>query len=186
MKNNSTVNINKLKLELKKGSTVALQKLHKRYAGKLYYFINAYTHNTQVTEELVQDVFIRLWYNRKNLKSTLSLQSYIYTIAKNLSIDFLRKQVNTPLHLDNINRNKLTSYNNAETEIISIEEKAVIDNAIENLSSRKKEVFRMHRFEKKTYKVIAEELQISVSAVEKNISSALSELRFKLTEKNIS
>ncbi len=178
-------NIALIKRELRKGNPSALRKLYEIHAKKLFLFINSYTHNIQVSEELVQDVFVRLWNNRNNIKLNSSFNSYLYTIAKNLAIDFLRKKMNAPVHLPLIKKNELTSFNKGEVEIISIEERSAIYREIEKLSPRKKEVFKMHWFEKKTYKVIAEELKISVSAVEKNISSALSELRYKLSEKNI-
>jgi len=178
-------NIERIKTGLKNGNPFALKKLYDLHSKKLFFFINAYTRNTLVTEELVQDVFIRLWKNRNNIKAGNSYTSYIYTIAKNLAIDFLRKKEIKPVRFENVNKNELGNFYNAEVEIISIEERTAIYRAIEKLSPRKKEVCKMHWFEKKTYKAIAEELKISVSAVEKNISAALSELRYKLSEKNI-
>jgi len=176
----------KIIIGLKKNNAEALKMLHSIYSKKIFYFIYSYTHNTEITEELVQDVFVKLWNNRRTLKKLSSLKNYIYTIAKNLTIDFLRKRKKVLIiPIDTIVGEEIVSKNFGEEKIISLERIGYIHRIIERLSPRKKEVFKMQRFEKLTYKAISEKLEISVSAVEKNMSSALKEIRHNLIENNI-
>lgn len=72
--------------ELKNGSVPALERIFNLYSVKLFYFINSYIRNKEISEELTQDVFIRLWENKHNLKTSFSINNYLYTIAKNLCI----------------------------------------------------------------------------------------------------
>ncbi len=175
----------KIIIELKKSNAKALKKLHSIYSKKIFYFIYSYTRSTEITEELVQDVFLKLWNKRKSLKELSSLNNYIYTIAKNLTIDFLRKKKNAIIiPIDSVEEEVVTK-NSGETKIAFLEKKALIYKAITRLSPRKKEVFKMQRFEKLTYKAISEKLEISVSAVEKNMSSALKELKHNTLENNL-
>lgn len=170
--------------DFKKGNISAFKEICSLYGKKLFYFINAYTNNREVTEEIVQDVFIKLWYVKEKIDTSLSINSYIYTIAKNLSIDYLRMQRFKVFSIDSIVEREL-SHNNEGEEIINYEEENnLIRQAIMNLSPRKKEVFTLHRFERLTYHEIAQRLGISVSAVEKNISASLQDIRKYISKKS--
>jgi len=166
--------------DLREGNPSALKKIYKLYYSRLFFFINAYTHNNEITEELLQDVFLKLWNNRENIYSSQSIVNYIYTIARNHAIDHIRKNRVKIFSIDIIQGKEYSEGNKGEEEVLYSEEEKRINKAINNLSPRKKEVFELHRVENFTYKEIAERLGISVSAVEKNISSAIKELRLKI------
>ncbi|MGD8779135.1 MAG: RNA polymerase sigma-70 factor [Ignavibacteria bacterium] len=171
--------------ELKQGSTDALRKVHELFKKKLFCFVYSYTRNAEISEELVQDVFIRIWKNRQTLDPASSINNYIYTIAKNLTIDYLRKKKGEVISLESVKENEISSGHEGELKIISREDEATVNKVIDKLSQRKKEVFKMHRFEQMTYREIAVKLDVSLSAVEKNISSALREIRESLAEKDL-
>ncbi|MDR3625813.1 MAG: sigma-70 family RNA polymerase sigma factor [Ignavibacteriaceae bacterium] len=171
-------------LELKKGSTLALRVIYNFYSKKIFFFINSYTYNKEISEELVQDVFIRLWNNRETIEIDSSINSYIYTIAKNMAIDFIRKKRIVILPIDSVNQMEISNYNDGELKVITEQEESLIKHAIDSLPLRQKEVFELHRNYNLTYKQISTILDISVSAVEKNISSALKKLKFYLQKKN--
>jgi RNA polymerase sigma-70 factor, ECF subfamily len=169
--------------ELKNGSVPALERIFNLYSSKLFYFINSYIRNKEISEELTQDVFIRLWENKHNLINSPSINNYLYTIAKNLCIDYIRKKKIHILPIDSIiDESDFSQKNEGDIKISSIEEIDLINKAIERLSPRKQEIFRMHRFDKIAYQQIAEKLGISVSAVEKQISSALTDIQKYLSE----
>jgi len=172
-------------IELKGGSTSALKEIYTLYSKKIFYFINSYTYNKEITEELVQDVFIRLWNNRKSIDADSSINSYIYTIAKNLAIDFIRKKKVIILPIDSVNQSEISNNNEGELQIIIEQEENILKEAINSLPVRQKEVFELHRNYDLSYKQIAAILNISVSAVEKNISSALKKLKSIMLKKKI-
>jgi RNA polymerase sigma-70 factor (ECF subfamily) len=171
-------------LELKCGNTSALKKIYNIYGSKLFFFINSYTRNKEISEELVQDVFIKLWNNREKLETSKSITSFIYTIAKNHAIDYIRKYNVKIYSIDFINEIDYSQGNFGEEKLIYDEEEKFITDAINQLSPRKREVFELNRNEKLTYMQIARQLGISISAVEKNISSALKEIKNYISKKS--
>jgi RNA polymerase sigma-70 factor (family 1) len=172
-------------LELKRGSTSALRVIYNLYSKRIFFFINSYTYNKEISEELVQDVFVKLWNNRKSLKTNASVKSYIYTIAKNLAIDFIRKKRMVILPIDSVNQMEISNNNEGELKLIIEQEESLLKQAVDNLPFRQKEVFELHRNYDLSYKQISEILDISVSAVEKNISSALKKLKYSLLKKKL-
>ena len=169
--------------DLKKGKVSALEKIFKLYNKRLYYFINSYTRDKNVSEELVGDVFIKLWNNREKINTSLSINNYLYTIAKNLAIDYISRKKLKIFYIDNINEIEIAHSNEGEQNIVYSETEKIINEALNRLADRKKEIFLLHRIDKLTYKQISSQVGISISAVEKNISSALKSIQ-KFLEKN--
>lgn len=126
--------------------------------------------------DMVQDCFMRLWKNC-NIVKYEQLGSYLFSIAKNLKIDHYRKQSV---------RLKYRATDNHKRELedgqfaLELEEfKNVLTDTIEAMPAGSKEVFLLHRFNKMSYKEIAESLEIGVKAVEKRMHTALSILAKK-------
>lgn len=171
-------------LELKNGSTSALKKIYQFYGNKIFHFINSYTRNREISEELVQDIFIKLWNYREKLETSKSIKSFIYAIAKNHVIDFIRKPDVKIFSIDSVHEQRLTEGNMGEESLIFAEEEKIIFEAMASLSPRKRQIFELNRIENLTYKQIAERLGISVSAVEKSISSALKDIKNHISKKS--
>lgn len=169
--------------ELRKGSVSTFEMVYKIYCKKLFFFINSYTRNNETSEEILQDVFVKLWEKKESLDLSLSLNSYIYTIAKNLAIDFIRKKRVKIFPIENVEEKNISCDNEGEKHLISIELDMLLEDAIGRLSERKQKIFKLHRFDKLTYKQIAQQLGISVSAVEKNISLALKTIQKHIAQK---
>ncbi len=164
-------------LKLKRGDTESLRKIYNLLRNQLISFLRGYMSDEENIQEIVQDVFVKLWENREKINSEESLLNYIYTIAKNHVVDVLRKHRLKLVEFDHIIENELENSNITSETIENKELEEIINKGINQLSDRKKEVFQLHRFEKLTYPEISKKLNISISAVEKNISSALKELR---------
>lgn len=80
--------------ELRNGSYQAFTQIYEAYADRLYSFVLKQLKNRSLTQDIVQDTFLRLWDNRNQLNSFGNLQAFIFTIAKHQVIDYFRKQVN--------------------------------------------------------------------------------------------
>lgn len=131
--------------------------------------------NKDQAEDLVQEAFIKLWQNC-NAVPLEKAKSYIYTIANNGSLNEIAHQKVVLQYEKNFSGFDKTNKN---PEFI-LEEKQFEDKvlkAIENLNETQRVAFLMHRIDGKKYSEIAEELNISVKAVEKRIHLALVELR---------
>lgn len=77
--------------ELKKGSSQAFNTLFEKYNGKIYNFSLGYLNDREEAKEIVQDVFFKIWNAREDLSEEKSLDSYLFTIAKNTILNTIRK-----------------------------------------------------------------------------------------------
>lgn len=163
-----------LVLRIKNSDQSAYKELYYMYAEKLYGFLWRKISNEDLAKDLVQDLFFKLWQNRKNLDENQSIKAYLYRSANNLAIDHYRKK-------------KIFTSDSAE-EIqfgdydldLSFDVEAEILKEINKLPEMQKKVFLLSRFEELKYKEIAELLKISPKTVESHISKALAKLRVSL------
>lgn len=147
------------------------------YAKDLKRFLYFKFNDMTSAEDVLQETFIKLW-NNCNKVVYDKVKSYLYTIANNAFLD-IKKHENTVRKY----QKGYVEYNTSESpEFLMIEEEYLIkvENIIAGLTEKQRAVFILSRIEKKKYKQIAEELQISVKAVEKRMHSALVIMREKL------
>lgn len=131
--------------------------------------------NSEFAEDKTQEAFIKLWQNCKEVPLEKA-KSYIYTIAKNLTLNEIAHQ-KVVLEYQK-NETTLNTTNETPEYIIEQEEfKIKLEKAIQNINETQRTAFLMHRIDGKKYKEIAEELGISVKAVEKRIHLALLEIK---------
>lgn len=134
--------------------------------------------NKEQAEDLTQEVFIKLWQNCASVPIEKA-KSYIYTIANNSSLnEIAHKKV--VLEYENNFSGLDKTYENPEFILEEKQFKNKLLTAIEDLNETQRVAFLMHRIDGKKYSEIAEELNISVKAVEKRIHIALVELRKKI------
>lgn len=149
------------------------------YYKQLCIYAYHYVHDIEIAKELVQDAYIKLWGKILSDDNYSLLKSFLYTLVRNAALDHLR---HSKTHSEY--EQKILAYCNDEystfDEIIINELEEKITDAIEKLSPQCRKIFRMNRLENKTYKEIAKELQISVKAVEAQISKALLFLKSEL------
>jgi RNA polymerase sigma-70 factor (ECF subfamily) len=148
---------------------------------QLVFFANKYVGDYPLSEEIVQEVFVRFWLKRDSLEHESLVKSYLYRSVRNSSIDYLRR--------DKVERQRYNDYiyttdNRTELkDIISENElKLKIEIAVSQLPEQCKKIFLMSREEEMTYKEIAADLNLSVKTVEAHISRALKSLREQLEE----
>jgi RNA polymerase sigma-70 factor (ECF subfamily) len=165
--------------QIQKGQKSALEELFRLYYTPLVRFAYQKVQSSDVAEDLVQEVFFKLWNQRDSIRITTSLKSYLYTATKNLSLNELQK---TKRHAE-LNQ----VYSEQQEQYVpgmSEEDAAIwdqrIQEAVSTLPTRCQEVFRLSRFEGLTYQEIADSLNISPKTVENQMGKALSVLREKL------
>lgn len=131
--------------------------------------------NEEQAEDITQEAFIKLWQNCIDVPVEKA-KSYIYTIANNASLNVIAHQ-KVVLNYAKSNPKKETTNEDPEYLLEENQFKTKLLNAIQNLNETQRVAFLMHRIDGKKYAEIAEELCISVKAVEKRIHLALIELR---------
>jgi RNA polymerase sigma-70 factor (ECF subfamily) len=166
-------------LALKEGNLNAFNQVFDRYAKRLYRFSMGYLKSAENAEEIVQEVFLKIWNNREELIVQKSFDSYLFTIAKNGILNTIRKSKSEQAYL---NYAKLYPRKNVllDQELDFKElEKAYLE-AIAQLSPRRKEIFLLSREQSLSNAEIAKKMNISVKTVENQMTSALAEIRKNL------
>jgi RNA polymerase sigma-70 factor (family 1) len=162
--------------KLQKGDLDAFDQIFKKYGDRLFGFAFSYLKSKEETEGLVQDVFLKIWQNRKNLKKESSLKSYLFTIAyHNMCKLFRKKQIHEKF-LEEKGFSENTTINLEE----QLEYKATleqVDRLIERLSEKQRIIFIKSRKEGKSTREIAEEMNLAPGTVDNHISLALKFLR---------
>lgn len=133
--------------------------------------------NKDLSEDLVQSVFIKLWEKRNSITIHTSVKAYLFKSCHHQYLKHLRSLKGKPSRLDELKIETLYQLQLEEVEEYRREKIEAITSAIKNLSPKCREAFILHKFEHIKYSEIAEIMGISVKTVENHISKALSHLR---------
>lgn len=176
------LNNNILIENLKKGNEDAFVYLMNTYHDKLCVYARGLTKDHYTAQDIVQNVFLRVWEQRKKLNSSLNLNNFLYKSIYNEFIDHYRKiKLLTPLEEEHIKQlNTIVSEQKA-SEIDRLVE--LVKQEIENLPPKCKSVFTMGKLEGLTYVEIAEHQQVSIRTVEMHMSRAFEIIRKKIGDK---
>lgn len=162
--------------QFKQGDLKAFKELYDLYGKRVEIFAMTYLKSKEDAEEIVQDVFLKLWQTRDRLNLELAIDGYIFRIVKNLSLNKLRKRVGEPNIYTSIYED-IIQVNQTENDLDLLETKKILNIAIQALPPRRQLIFRMSRLEGLNNKEIAKKLHLSVNTVEGQIRKASKFLR---------
>lgn len=165
------------------GSEQSFQLLYEHWVSRLYSFVYHYVKSEDITDDIVQETFIRIWTHREQLNPACSFKSYLFTIAYRLLIKELRRQVNNPLMSEYLclNSEPSASNNNSEQQMDFNYFVNHLQEAKKKLSPRQKEIFELNKEQDVTVKEISIRLEIEEQVVRNQLSSALKVLRNELS-----
>lgn len=155
---------------------------------RIYHFIRAYIPSDDLAENVVQDTFLILWNKRNDLKIDTNISAWLYTVARNNCLKKIRDERSRKiLFLTQVNELELEMNMEAlagmdTSGLIFDEIERIIANTLEELPPQCRKIFELSRFENKKNKEIAEDLEISVKAVENQITKALKIFRNTLKD----
>lgn len=158
---------------LKKGDQNAFKIIFDTYYKRLYAFSLQYTEDTFAAEEIVEETLLKLWQKRHKLENIDNLKSYLYSMVRNASIDFLKKEKKF-VRLDT---KKHDSMSLKEQFVIEEETHAILFQALETLPKKCRTVFELSCLNGAKYKDIAEDLQISINTVKSQRARAIELLK---------
>lgn len=160
------------------------ESLFKTNYQKLSWFANRYVNDIDIAQEIVADVFTRLWEKRATLVVSISLQNYLYKMVQNNCLNYLKHKKIENEYVSYLEKAGLLSEHiHDHSQQIQVKEiKRQLHLAVEQLSPRCKEIFEMSRFQFLSNRQIALLLNISVKAVERQMTIALHKIRFQLSE----
>lgn len=123
--------------------------------------------------DIVQEIFIRLWESRSFINPELSFSSFLYTMARNRILNYFRDIDIDEKVKQILSAQKITEEEAIDSKIIYTEYQMILQNAISQLPPQRQKIFNMSRIESMSHKEIAAELGISVNTVQEHISEAL-------------
>ena len=133
-------------------------------------------------EEIVQDVFMKVWTKRESLDPSLSFRSYIFTITRNMNIKFLKKASNNLKLREELFYSSQKFSNPTEVKLREEEMEKLKQKALDQLPPKRRLIFELSRNEGLSYDAIGEKLGISPHTVRNQMSKALETLRTFLSE----
>ena len=171
------------------GDEAAFKVIYNRFAPRLYYFVYEYVPQNDIVENIVQDTFMALWDKRSKLADNTNFGAYLFTVAKNNCLYKLRDQRYKQKLFESADisepelKANLVALDVLDTSVITFTEiEQIIRDTLNQLPPQCRTVFNLSRFEEKKNKEIADELGISLKAVEAHISKALKLFRVSLKD----
>lgn len=177
--------------KIREGDRNAFEKLFLKFYGPLCKFAWRFVRSSDISEELVQDVFLHIWESREVLDRNKNIKSYLYQVVRNKSLNHLKHQDIAEEYnrkIEWLNSTPITQIHNFDEESEFIR---AAKRAIEDLPEGIRHIYKLSRKDGLTYREISEVLDIPLKTVESQMSKALGTLRQRLskylfTEVNVS
>ncbi|MEW7278333.1 RNA polymerase sigma-70 factor [Aquimarina sp. 2201CG1-2-11] len=167
--------------ELKRGNEFVYRRLYEMHYNELCSYIYSMSNNKQQSEDIVQNVMLKIWKNKENLKINSSIRNYLYKSCYNELIDSYKKNKKELNYIELTRKNALDFIVEEDTDIIN-SRLIRVKSEIEKLPKKCKEAFILNKLRGLKYKEVAEYLDISVKTVEIHISKAMSRIREAIFE----
>ncbi len=166
---------------VKEGDEKAFETLFRSYYGNLCHFCSKITGSNEAAEEIVQDFFVKLWDKKHQINIDTSVKSYLFRSVKNLCLNFIKHNNIKEKFAKHAEVWNETTFDNNFVEVDLAEK---IEESINSLPEKRREIFRLSREEGLKYKEIAEKLNLSIKTVEAQMGLAIKTLREKLKDYN--
>ena len=170
---------------IRAGDARALEEMYLTYKNDLAAFVDSYVRSPDVTDEIIQDLFLRIWQHRDMWECSGSLGGYLFRAARNRAISHIRHERIDTAFRERTTREDLDAQSRTPLPDASVETDDLaraIDKAIEKLPPRCREAFVLNRCHHLSYAEVAAVMQLSVKTVEVQMGRAFAILRKELAE----
>lgn len=163
--------------KVRSGDVKIFESLFREYYYSLSRFTASITRSSSAAEDLVQDIFLKIWQNREEWNPQGTIKTYLYRASKNQALNYL-KHLSIVNNWAEISKDSLVNSSvNPEDEIIRKELLTSVSDAVNKLPEKCKMIFLLHRHEGLSYREISEVLNISISTIETQMGRALKKIR---------
>ncbi|WP_430972308.1 RNA polymerase sigma-70 factor [Sunxiuqinia rutila] len=169
---------------LREGSKDAFRVLYDRYGVKIHRFAFGYLKSEEEAEELVQDVFLKLWDKRHLLNDSGNVKSYLYKVAVNSIYDFIRRK-NLEQAFQEFAGGRTDEADHTWDEVVYNDMMAQIDRLMAQMPEQRRKIFKMSKEEGLSHDEIAETLGLSKRTVENQVYRATTFLKDKLKRNSV-
>ena len=159
------------------GDRKAFTQLYTGWLNNVHDYVHFFTRSHETTEELVQEIFVKIWEHHNRLAEVRSFKSYLFRIAKNTVIDHVRHQQVRHKVLQNIEQQAVSTHTDTEQQLAYSEYYNTVRAAIERLPEKRKLIFQLSTQEGLSHDEIATLLHISKSVVKKQLYAAFDFVR---------
>ncbi|UZR97322.1 RNA polymerase sigma factor [Chondrinema litorale] len=166
--------------KIKKGDQHAFDALFNRYHKQLCYFAFMYVSDRELAEEVVSDVFLKVWVKREKIQIKSNVKAYLYTITRNIIYDSVSAKSVKFAELTDQHYQEIYTRESPERTLIHKELDAEINSIINKLPTQCRIIFMLNRHDGLKYREIAELLNISIKTVENQMGKALKILKGSL------
>lgn len=159
------------------GSELAFAKLFDHYRNYIYSIALKLTRSTIVAEEIVQDVFLKIWIRKSGLNEIENFSAYLFAITRNETYKILKqiaKSHNAALPAED---NELPAHDNTEDHVIGKEYTSLLQKAVDRLPQQQKEVYRLVKEEELKRKDVANLLHLQPETVKFHLAQAMKNIR---------
>lgn len=171
---------NQLLIRIAEGDEAAFRTLFGMYRKKIYAFALSFTHSEFLAEEVVQDVFMKVWMARKTLGSIVFFESWLRTIARNVALNYLRRIAHEKIILDRMEESAASEADFPDRSVEWKDYHAILERAIQSLPAQQKRVYLMSRRQGMKLYEIAADMQLSIYTVKEYMNKALTSIRVRM------
>ncbi len=167
--------------KIKEGDIKAFEEVFRRYYSPLCWYAAGITGNMESAEEIVEELFYTLWKNKEQLQIFQSLKSYLYRSVRNEAVQYCEHQEVRERYCTAVRtEGELETPPDPQREMEYKELQALIQQVLDKLPVRRREIFHMHRKQGLKYAEIALSLSLSVKTVEAEMTKVLRTLRSEI------
>ncbi|HRO47812.1 RNA polymerase sigma-70 factor [Agriterribacter sp.] len=183
MSGSISINETYLLHQLADGDENAFRVLYDRYRDKLFFYVLRITGSRQIAEDVLQEVFAKIWVSREEMKDVQCFSAWLFKLAKNKTINGLRRLSLETSILAEIGFTANRQVNNTSETLDFLDTRKALQEAMEQLPPRQKLVYRLRWEQGLKSREIARHLNISPLTVKKHIAEASRSIRSLLEKK---
>ncbi len=166
-------------------SETAFKELYDGYKNRLYGYALTITHSPHAAEEITQELFIKLWTCRESLHKIADIEHYIFAMARNRTLNYIRKAANDERLLHKLKEAMASESNEVEEQVITHDYEAIVEEALNQLSPQRSLVFKLSRYQGLKMEEIAQQLNLSRNTVKNHLVAALRFIRSYLARHGV-
>ncbi|MHA4809533.1 RNA polymerase sigma factor [Flavitalea flava] len=175
-------NENELLIEISRGNEQSFKDLFYAFKSKLYTYALRLTESKEVAEDIVHDVFFKVWLNKEKLPEIDNINAYLFKATHNLALNGFRRKAKETLVLAELEKKLSIQIDNTDNKLVLREVKEFIHSAMGHLTPQQRQVFKLSREEGLKQEEIAQQLNISLFTVKKHLTNALNCLRSEMVK----
>lgn len=169
--------LNNILIAVAEGNEASFEELFHLYKQQVYAYAMHFTHRESTSEEIVQDIFLKLWLHKEDLTRIKCFEPYLYTITRNLCFNYLKKFACERALKQELSLSQKTLEDSAESTVIYRDYENLIQQILELLPPQQKKIYTLNFFQGQKQEEIAQSLHISRNTVKVHIAKARETVR---------